>query len=296
MGGILLVALLGACTPLPTNPDSNGSLAAKMPASCAALVPCSACPVCAPAKPASTEAGYKEVAWAEIAAWGQTTLLPSLQVFIASCPAIQSKTPWQLPCSEALRLFAPDESAARGFFESRFVPYRITAPDGRGEGLITGYYEPILKGRRERAPGFRHPVYGVPDDLVVVDFDQLHPELRTLRLRGRLEGRRLVPYRTRAEIDRAAAPLPARPLVWVADAVELFFLQVQGSGQIELAPPAGICRPERPPLPVIGTLSRRPRRTQTGTSLDAVDQGMGGRQSGQIAGSARLQSELRVLS
>ena len=198
-------------------------------------MPCPACSDCAPPKPPSTEAGYKEVAWADIPAWRHTALLPSLQAFLASCPATQSKAPWQLPCGEARKLFSADEAAARSFFESRFVPYRITAPDGREEGLITGYYEPILKGRREQEPGFRHPVYGVPDDLVVVDLGQLHPELGTLRLRGRLEGRRLVPYRTRAEIDRAAAPLPARPLAWVADAVELFFLQVQGSGQIELA-------------------------------------------------------------
>lgn len=128
-----------------------------------------------------------------------------------------------------------DEAAARHYFETRFTAHRIIAQDGRDEGLITGYYEPILKGRREPEAGFKHPVYAVPDDLIVVDLGELHPELRNLRLRGRLQGRRLVPYNSRAEIDRAAAAFPARPLAWVADAVELFFLQVQGSGQIELA-------------------------------------------------------------
>jgi len=76
-----------------------------------------------------------------------------------------------------------DEAAARAFFETRFSAYRIVAPDGATEGLVTGYYEPILKARRARASGFRYPIYGVPDDLVVVDLADLHPELRNLRLR-----------------------------------------------------------------------------------------------------------------
>jgi membrane-bound lytic murein transglycosylase A len=158
-----------------------------------------------------------------------------LQAFVAGCARTQSRTSWEVPCAQARKISKDDEQAARNFFETRFAAYRIIAPDGRDEGLITGYYEPILKGRREAEAGFRHPVYAVPDDLIVVDLNELHPELRNLRLRGRLQGRRLVPYNSRAEIDRPGAAIPARPLAWVADAVELFFLQVQGSGQIELA-------------------------------------------------------------
>ncbi len=125
------------------------------------------------------------------------------------------------------------EAEARAFFESRFTPYRILAPDGSDSGLITGYYEPVLKGRREAAAGFRHPIYAVPDDLIVVDLGETHPELRNLRLRGRVQGKRLVPYYSRSEIDVPRPTLPARPLAWVADAIELFFLQIQGSGLIE---------------------------------------------------------------
>lgn len=118
--------------------------------------------------------------------------------------------------------------------------YSITAPDGSQQGLVTGYYEPILRGRRTISSGYRVPVYGVPQDLIVVDLADLHPELRHLRLRGRLEGRRLLPYWSRAEIERralgAGGEAPSKPpvLAWVEDPVELFFLQVQGSGQIEL--------------------------------------------------------------
>ena len=92
-------------------------------------------------------------------------------------------------------------------------------------------YEPVLQGSRMRDGRHRVPVYGVPADMVVVDLAGLYPELRHMRLRGKVEGRRIVPYDSRAEIEaRAAAPV----LAWVEDPVELFFLQIQGSGRIEL--------------------------------------------------------------
>jgi membrane-bound lytic murein transglycosylase A len=233
LGGILLASALVACTSLPTQSDTAAT--AGPTAICQPAAPCLVCPVCVPAKPVPTEATYKEAPWSELPDWTQSALLPSLQAFIAGCVRASGRSPWQTPCAEARKLNGPDEPAARGFFEARFIAYRIVAPDGREEGLITGYYEPILQGRREMESGFRYPVYGVPDDLIVVDLAELHPELRNLRLRGRLQGRRIVPYSTRAEIESATPALPARPLAWVADAVDLFFLQVQGSGQIELA-------------------------------------------------------------
>ncbi len=160
-------------------------------------------------------------------------MLPSLRAFVAGCARAQSRPPWQGPCTEARKAAASDETQARAFFESRFTAYRIVAPEGNDEGLVTGYYEPVLKGRRAPGAGFRFPVHAVPDDLMVVDLAAVHPELRNLRLRGRIEGRRIVPYYTRAEIDSGSPAPPARPLAWVADAVELFFLQIQGSGLVE---------------------------------------------------------------
>jgi membrane-bound lytic murein transglycosylase A len=76
-------------------------------------------------------------------------------------------------------------------------------------------------------------IFGVPDDLLVVDLGERAPELKGMRLRGRLEGRRIVPYYDRAGIE-SRAPLAGREIVWVDDAVDLFFLQVQGSGRIAL--------------------------------------------------------------
>ena len=107
-------------------------------------------------------------------------------------------------------------------------------PDGTQEGTITGYYEPVLKGSRKQSTAFHVPVYGVPDDLLVVDLGEIYPELKSLRLRGRLEGRRIVPYYPRADIESGKAKMTGREILWMEDPVELFFLQIQGSGKIVL--------------------------------------------------------------
>lgn len=177
---------------------------------------------------------YERAAWHELPGWAQGKHLASLRAFISGCASVQSRPPWQAVCADARNAGGHDDTA-RVFFETRFSAYRIFAPDGGGEGLVTGYYEPILQGRRERSERFRYPVYSAPEDLIVVDLADLHPELRHLRLRGRLQGRRLVPYYARADIDASAAAFSAKPLVWVADAVDLFFMQIQGSGQIAFA-------------------------------------------------------------
>lgn len=123
----------------------------------------------------------------------------------------------------------------RAFLATHFSPYAVAFPDGRRDGLITGYYEPLLPGSRERTPRFRVPLYAVPDDLLVVDLAELHPELANRRVRARLEGRRVVPYWSRADIERGTAAFAAKVLAYVADPLDAFFLQIQGSGRIQLA-------------------------------------------------------------
>ena len=78
-------------------------------------------------------------------------------------------------------------------------PWQLVNPDGNRNGLVTGYYEPILQGSRTRKLPYTTPVFGTPDDLIVVDLGELYPELKHMRLRGRIEGRKLVPYYSRAE-------------------------------------------------------------------------------------------------
>ena len=90
---------------------------------------------------------------------------------------------------------------------------------GTDSGLITGYYEPLLHGSRQRSSRYRYPIYGVPDDLLVVDLGDLYPELKNTRVRGRLDGRRVVPYYSRAQIDNGTSPLTGKELVWVDDEI-----------------------------------------------------------------------------
>src|SRR5439155_24749179 len=102
------------------------------------------------------------------------------------------------------------------------------------EGLVPGYYQPLLRGARAKATPFLSPLYGPPDDLLTIDLSATNPELRGMRLRGRVEGKRVVPYYSRAEIARGAAPVGGNEILWVDDPIEAFFLQIQGSGRILL--------------------------------------------------------------
>ena len=221
---------LAACAPLlpPTGPPPAPQSAC--PSTCP---PCPAAAPCPPVKPAASAANYEHTDWRDLPGWRSAPQAPALRAFVSSCTRLQAAR-WRAACDAAAGLSSASDADARAFFEARFAAYRIVAADGSRDGLITGYYEPVLRGSRAQTAAFRYPVYGVPDDLIVVDLAGLHPELRNLRLRGRLDGRRLVPYYERAEIEAPGRRFNAPVIAWVADPVELFFLQVQGSGQLEL--------------------------------------------------------------
>lgn len=130
-----------------------------------------------------------------------------------------------------------DESPAeiKAYLEQHYLPHRVFGAKGATEGLITGYYEPLLHGSMTPDQDYRWPLYSRPSDLVTLDLAERYPELEGRRVRGRLDGRRVVPYWTRAEIDGTEKPLAGSELLWVDDAVDAFFLHVQGSGVVELA-------------------------------------------------------------
>jgi membrane-bound lytic murein transglycosylase A len=157
--------------------------------------------------------------------------------FRESCRVIGRKPAWAAVCTAADAL--PDtlsDQDARQFFERHFVPRQIVAGGGSVQGLVTGYYEPLIHGSRTQLAGTQRPILATPDDMLTVDFVKIYPELRSMNLRGRLVGKKVAPYWTRAELEklRAEGRLPARILLWADDPVDLFFLHVQGSGQVEL--------------------------------------------------------------
>lgn len=144
---------------------------------------------------------------------------------------------WRGPCAAAAATPAGDDAAARAFFERWFVPY-LAANNGQPDGLFTGYYEPELRGARARGGPYVVPLYARPADLVTVDLGLFREDWRGTNIAGRVQNGALRPYPTRAEIEAGAlsklktgagAPLP---LVWVDDAIDAFFLQIQGSGRV----------------------------------------------------------------
>ena len=195
-------------------------------AGCAPLPPCPKCP---PPKPAPETAVYLQFTFDGLPGWPSADLDRSLRVFLAGCPR---SGPLSQACARAAAVPPDDPGAARAFFEANFVPYALVSSDGPDSGLITGYYEPIIDGSRTQSAANRYPIFGVPDDLIVVDLAAVNPDVRNMRLRGRIDGRRVVPYLSRGEID--ARGVPAQVIAWVSDPVELFFLQIQGSGQVRL--------------------------------------------------------------
>lgn len=174
------------------------------------------------------------VPWQEIPGWPEDDPSLALGAFLKSCSALQRRPDWQRPCEEAAAMEYATEGQVRQFFERNFVPHQVRKADGSAEGLLTGYYVPDLQGSRQASSQYPYPLYRRPDDLLVVDLSDVYPDLGDYRLRGRLDGSRVIPYWARSDIDSSGRPLAGQELFWVADPVELFFLHIQGSGRILL--------------------------------------------------------------
>lgn len=178
---------------------------------------------------------YLLSSWVALPDWLTQDLSTSWPALLQSCSALKNRPVWLTLCAAAQKVARDDLMAQRTFYETWFTPYQVLNPDGSDTGLITGYYEPLLKGSRTRSDRFPYAIYAPPDDMLEVDMGDLYPQFRGQRVRGRLQGKRVVPYFNRAEIDAGLDPsLKGRELYWVGNAVELFFLQIQGSGRIEL--------------------------------------------------------------
>lgn len=160
----------------------------------------------------------------------------ALASFQQSCPQLLRRQDasgltrpddWREACTAAATWSGGD---AERFFETYFETVRV----GDGSSFVTGYYQPEIAGQRTRAPGFDVPVYGLPPDLVRGWPDETPPEQRTGRAPlGRYdENGQFVPYYSRAEIEAGALDGKAPVVAWVADPIELFFIEIQGSGRL----------------------------------------------------------------
>ena len=190
---IALMAMASACaTPKPpaaklrSAPLPITTHAVPSPAEALAPTPATTANIDAPDTASRT---LSRSLWSELPGWRQDNHAEALPALLASCRVLSKQAAWHEVCEAALSVKGRD--AARLFFESHFTPYRVAGTDGAIDGLITGYFEPTLRGSRKPSARNRYPVYGTPDDMLVLDLGELAPELKSTAPRVRLEGKRV---------------------------------------------------------------------------------------------------------
>jgi membrane-bound lytic murein transglycosylase A len=142
---------------------------------------------------------------------------------------------WKPACAAAATW--PAGQAPR-FFEAWFEPVKV----GAGQAFVTGYYEPEIAGVRTRQPGYDVPVYALPPDLVRAREGDAPPTDKGVQPLGRYDAEgKFQPYYDRAAIEDGALAGKGLEIGWAADPVELFFLQIQGSGRLR-APDGTVMR------------------------------------------------------
>lgn len=223
-------ALLAGCATRPTPPAPPVQAPVPVPTPTPAPAP-----VPVPVIDNAKTAGLKLAAPQQL---DPTMAERALAAFRISCPVLvkradasglTSPVDWQPLCAEAASL-APGAAAA--FFRDRFDWSTV----GEGKAFATGYYEPEIRGSRVKAPGYAVPVLKLPADLI-----------RCTRAdgeagRGRIdENGACVLYYTRGEIEDGALSGRGLEIAYSADAIDLFFLQIQGSGRL-LLPDGGVMR------------------------------------------------------
>ncbi len=230
---LLLGLLAGACAHPP------GAPALETDARCAPGKPCPACPACpgpeGQAAAAAAAPPLQASNWQAVTGWLQDDPAQAWLALRASCATLSRQATWKPVCDRAGHLGpTPSTTAARQFFEANFTPWQLTNADGSTQGLVTGYYEPLIRGSRTRSARSTWPIHGVPKDMLTIELGDVYPELKSLRLRGRLVGNKVLPYWNRAQFGERAEQAQAPVLLWADDPIELFFLQVQGSGRVQL--------------------------------------------------------------
>ena len=276
------VAALGGCAGPPSAgaPDRQATASGVQAAtpstpSVAASRPTNAS-VAGQASTFSTQlATYTSVGFEALPGWGKDDVSQSWPAFLGSCKVLSNRgAQWRDVCDRARSVPSTDSAAIKRFFESEFSAYQIRDDDRKPDGVVTGYFEPEIEGRRGYAPPYIYPVYGQPQDMLFADARKLPagsgvvaarvegsnvvvqtglstrdmgaPGLYALdlsaitrdtldrKVRLRIEGKRLLPYFTREEIETKGAP-NAKVIAFVSSATALYEMQIQGSGRIRMA-------------------------------------------------------------
>ena len=101
--------------------------------------------------PAASNTGvvFRPAAWIDLPGWRDDQLNEAWSAFLSSCGSLVNRDPWREVCSRASRLTHPSTEVVRRFFEGAFRPWQVTGGERSDEGLMTGYYEPLLRGSRK---------------------------------------------------------------------------------------------------------------------------------------------------
>lgn len=188
----------------------------------------------APASPAPAYRFLKPAKWQDLSGLAQDDLSAAWPAWLRSCQALANKPQWKTVCMAASTIKQPGNANLLAYFKTYFDVYTAQNEDGTEQGLITGYYEPVLKGSHKKSAQYPYPLYRRPDDLIKVELADVYPELAYKRVRGKLAGNQLLPYLSRAEIDQEPSPLAGDEICWIDDIIDVFFLHIQGSGLVQL--------------------------------------------------------------
>ncbi len=140
---------------------------------------------------------------------------------------------WYPACRAAKKLANPSNTDIKAFFEAWFNPGEFYKKDPI-EGLFTGYYVPVVTGSLKKTDLYTVPIYGLPRNWVTFRLSTFDNDAPDRKVVGRVEGHQVYPFHTREEINRGAIENFAPVLVWLEDQIDRLYLEIQGSGIIQL--------------------------------------------------------------
>lgn len=198
-----------------------------------------------PAPPPAVEAP-KPVPLEQLPGFAADSLDDLRTALAQQCVMNRPPAGWLAMCA-SLPATVTNPAQLRDWLTGRFVARELTATDNAA-GLVTGYYEPLLTGSLVKERPGQVPLRGRPGDLLTIDLADVEPRLKGMRLRGRVIDQRVVPYYSREEMTREevaggsartagaekAGPRAAPVLAWADNPVDAFFLEIQGSGRVQL--------------------------------------------------------------
>jgi membrane-bound lytic murein transglycosylase A len=186
----------------------------------------------------------RPVPFTELPGWRSDRLAEAIPAYLRSCTILAGLPPdhgmggtgalarsagaFAASCRDAAALPPGDDAATRTFLDRHFTAWQV------GEDVLTGYYEPELRGSLTRSAEFATPLLRRPPELVEVDLGGFAADLRGRRTSGVVRDGRLQPFHDRAAITGGALEGRGLELAWVADPADAFFLQIQGSGRVSL--------------------------------------------------------------